>query len=53
MEIVVNFLDLCEVFVLHFSTSTALGAVLGRIREQDLVDYDVVDVDVLLSQFDR
>ena len=53
MEIVVNLLDLSEVLVLHASTGLALGAVLGGVWEQDLVDYNVVDVDLLLGQLDR
>jgi len=49
VEIVINFLDLCEVLFLHLSSSLALAAVLSRVWEQDLVDYNVVDVDVLLG----
>ena len=49
VEIVINFLDLCEVLFLHLSSSLALGAVLRWVWEQDLVDYNVVDVDVLLG----
>ena len=52
MEIVVNLLNLCEVLVLHSATSFALGAVLGRIGEQNLVDYNVMDIDFLLGQLD-
>ena len=50
MEIVVNLLNLCEVLVLHSATSFALCAVLGGVREQDLVDYNVVDIDLLLCE---
>ena len=50
MEVVVNLLDLCEVLILHLSSCDALLTVLGRIREQNLVDHDVVNVDLLLGQ---
>ena len=49
MEIVVNLLYLCEVLVLHSASSLAFSAVLGGIREQDLVDYNVMDVNLLLG----
>ena len=49
MEIVVNLLYLCEVLVLHSASSFAFSVVLGGIREQDLVDYNVMDVDFLFG----
>ena len=52
MEVVVDLLNLRQVLVLHASASLALGAVLAGVREQDLVDDDVVDVDLLLGQLD-
>lgn len=52
VEVVVDLLNLCEVLVLHAATSLALGAVLRRVGEKDLVDYNVVDVDLLLGQLD-
>ena len=52
MEIIVNLLNLCEVLVLHSAASLTLGAVLAGIWKQDLVDYNVVDVDILLGQLD-
>ena len=53
MEVVINLLYLSEVLVLHAASSLALGAVLGRIREQNLVDHDVVDVNLLLGKLNR
>lgn len=50
VEIVINLLNLCEVLVLHSATGTALGAVLGGVGEEHLVDYNVVDVNLLLCQ---
>ena len=50
MEVIVNLLNLCEVLVLHSATSYALGTVLGGVWEQNLVDYNVVDVNLLLGQ---
>jgi len=52
VEVVVNLLNLCEVFVLHAASGFAFRAVLAGVREEDLVNYDVVDVDVLLGQLD-
>ena len=52
MEVIVDLLDLCEIFILHAATGLALGAVLGWIREQDLVDYYVVNVDFVLGKLD-
>ena len=50
MEVIVNLLDLCEVLVLHAASSLALSAVLIGVGEENLVDYNVVDVDLLLGQ---
>ena len=52
MEIVINLLDLCEVLFLHSTASLALGAVLAGVGEQDLVDYNVVNVNLLLGELD-
>ena len=52
MEVIVDLLDLCEVFVLHSATSPALGTVLGWIWEQDLIDYYVMDVNFVLGKLD-
>jgi len=52
VEVVINLCNLCEVLVLHLPTSLALAAVLGGVGEQDLVDYNVVDVDFLLGELD-
>ena len=50
MEIIEHLLDLTHVFVLHFSTSDTLLAIGVWIREQDLVNDDVTDIDVLLGK---
>ena len=50
MEIVINLLDLCEILVLHSTASLALGAVLARVWEQDLVNNNVVNVNFLLGE---
>ena len=52
MEVIVDFLDLCEVFVLHSATSLALGTILVWIWEQDLVDYNVMNVNFVLGELD-
>lgn len=52
MEVVINLLNLCEVLVLHSATSLAFGAVLGGVWEKHLVDYNVVNVDLLLGELD-
>jgi len=52
MEVVVNFLNLSQVLVLHLSPRNALSAGLIWIWEQYLVNYDIVNVDFLLGQFD-
>ena len=53
VEVIVNLLNLCEVLVLHLASGFALSAVLPRVREQNLVDYNVMDVDFLFGQLDR
>ena len=50
MEVIVDLLDLCEVFVLHSATSLALGTVLIGVWEQDLVDYYVMNINFVLSK---
>ena len=52
MEVIVDLLDLCEVFVLHSATSPALGTVLGWIWEQDLIDYYVMNINFVLGELD-
>jgi len=51
MEVVVDFLNLSQVLVLHLSPCNALSAGLIRIREQHLVDYDIMNIDLLLGKF--
>ena len=53
MEVVIDLLNLSEILVLHTATSFAFGAVLVGVREENLVNDNVVDVDLLLGQFDR
>ena len=52
MEVIVDLLDLCEVFVLHSATSLALGTVLTGVWEQDLVDYYVMNINFVLGKLD-
>ena len=52
MEVIIDLLDLCEVFVLHSATGPALGAVLVWIWEQDLVDYYVMNINFVLGELD-
>ena len=52
MEVVVDLLDLSQIFVLHLTTRYALFTILSRIREQNLVNHDVVNVDLLLRKLD-
>jgi len=49
VKVVINLSNLCEVLFLHLTTSLALTAVLTGVWEQDLVDYNVVDVDLLFG----
>ena len=44
MEIIIDFSDLGEIFILHLSSSYALFARTILIREKNLVDDDVVDI---------
>ena len=53
MEVIVDLLDLCEVFVLHSATSFALGTVLIGVWEQDLVDYYVMNINFVLGELNR
>ena len=52
MEIIIDLSDLSKVLLLHFASGLTFATVLGRVREEDLIDDDVVDVDLLLGQFD-
>ena len=52
MEVIVDLLDLCEVFVLHPSSSLALCAVLIGVWEQDLIDYYVMNINFVLGELD-
>ena len=52
MEIIIDLRNLSEVLLLHFASSLTFATVLGRVREEHLVDDDVVDVNLLLGQFD-
>ena len=52
VEIFVDLLDLREVLLLHAAPCLALGAVLSWVREEHLVDDDVVNVNVLLGELD-
>ena len=52
MEVIVDLLDLCEVFVLHSATSLALGTVLTGVWEQDLIDYYVMNINFVLGELD-
>ena len=53
VEVVVNLLDLREVFVLHLPPCLTFLAVLGRVWEEHLIDDDILDVDLLLGELDR
>lgn len=53
VEVIVNLLNLCEVLVLHSTSSLALGAVLARVGKKYLVDYNVMDVNLLFGKLDR
>ena len=50
MEIIVDFLNLDQIFILHFSSGCALFAGGVGVWEQNLVNNDVSDVDLLLGQ---
>lgn len=52
VEVIEDFLNLCHVFVLHFSSGYALLAIHLWVGEEHLVDDDVVNVDVLFGQLD-
>lgn len=52
VKVVVDLLDLSEVFVLHFSPGLALFAIFGRVWEKNLVNDDVLNVYLLLSELD-
>lgn len=52
MEVIVDLFDLCQVLLLHAATSFAFGAVLRWVWEEDLIDYNVMDINVLFGQLD-
>lgn len=52
MEIVKDLLNLGHVFVLHFSSGYTLFAIGRWIREEHLVDDNIMDVDILFCQLD-
>ena len=52
MKVVVDFLDLSQIFVLHLATCYALFTILSWVGEQNLIDHDVVNVDLLLRKLD-
>jgi len=52
MEIVIDLCDLSQILVLHLPAGNALLAGFIRVGEQNLVDYNVVNVDFLFSEFD-
>jgi hypothetical protein len=53
MEVIVDLSNLSQVLVLHPSSSDTLLAIFGRVRETNLVNDDVTDVDLLLRHFNR
>lgn len=50
VEIVVDFLNLDQVFILHFSTGLAFWAILRRVGEQNLVNNNISNINLLLGQ---
>jgi hypothetical protein len=52
MEIIIDLSDLSQVLVLHLSPGDTLFAGFCGVGEQNLIDHDVVNVDLLLSQLD-
>ena len=52
VEVVVDLVQLCNVFILHFPASSAFSAGVVRLREANLVDYDVVDVNLKFGKLD-
>lgn len=53
VEVIVDFSDLSQVFILHLAARSALLAILRGVWEQYLVDNDVVDIDLLFGEFNR
>lgn len=51
MKVIEHFLNLTHVLLLHLSSCDALFAIGLWIREQDLVDNNVSNVDILFGQF--
>lgn len=50
MEVVVDFLNLRQILILHLSPGLTLIARCARIGEQYLIDHDVPNINLLLSQ---
>lgn len=50
MEVIIDFLNLGQVFVLHFSSCIALIAWTSWVWEYNLVYHDVFDINLLLCQ---
>ena len=48
VEVIIDLMQLCDVLVLHLSSCSALAARAVGLREADLVDHDVVNVDLKL-----
>ena len=51
MEILVKFVNLIQIFFLHFSSGEALGAIGRGGWEEELIDDNVVGVDVECGEF--
>ena len=51
MEVIVNLLQLSDVFILHLSACSALSARMVCLREANLIDNDVMNVDLKLCKF--
>ena len=52
VEVIVDLSNLSQVLVLHPSSCNTLFAIFGWVRETNLVNDDVADVDLLLCHFD-
>ena len=50
MEIIINFLNLRQILVLHFSSGLAFRAWCSWIREQHLIHDDVPNINLLLRK---
>lgn len=51
MEVIIDLFDLSDVLILHLSPGRTLPARLFGITEDDLIDDDIVNVNIELSQF--